>query len=124
LNKLGVEVTQLVGKQTHIDLKAIPTKRERARGHKKLTGRWADNNAAFKKFALGERLGRNAFTVELATPVNVMVHFKFEIPVFQYFIHEANATPHSLGYHSLELLRNATLVYIKQNWRDYITVTG
>lgn len=57
-------------------------------GHKKLFGKWASNNAKYRSQALGERLGKKAYTLKYSESNDTELKFMFDIVVFQYFLHE------------------------------------
>lgn len=74
-----------------------------------------------KSIAHGERLGKDAFTVEIGDRRNPFCSFEFHIEVYQYFLHEHGlGRGHSVAWNSLPKAIGAFEDFIKQNWKKYI----
>lgn len=90
-------------------------------GHKSASGSFVDNNAPFKSRALGERLGRAAYTLDFGSPYVPKFKMTFEIPVLQFYLHEFGyARNNTFPWASLKNGQEKFERFIRKNWKKYI----
>jgi len=92
------------------------------KGHRKLYGKWADNNASYKSVGLGERLGEYAYTVTYGDANHIVLGFEFDIKSFQHFMRESDLSgfASTAPWNSIEAGMEAMKEYIQNHIQDYI----
>lgn len=121
----GMSAASFIPLGTKVRMKTILTQSLRGhgpkRGHSKLTGEFANNNADFKSRALGTELGKKAYHLSFGTPSIPKLSFDFKIVVFQYYLHETGKAKGSSDvWDSLEHGRVAFIDYFESNISNYI----
>jgi hypothetical protein len=72
-----------------------------------------------KSIAHGQRLGEEAYTVQIGTIENPVCEFEFNIRVYQYFLHE-NGFAGGPAWNSLPIALEAFETFIKTSWKEYV----